>query len=1051
MARGPFVGRQPEIAALVEAADDARGGSGGCVLLVGEPGIGKSRLVEELARLAASDMDVVWGRAWEAGGAPPYWPWTQVLRGVSAPVASAYVARLRGDTTDASTSAPNDRFLIFDAVTRHLTSAVPRPTMIVLEDLHAADEPSLHLLEFFVGQLRSAPLLVVGTYRDVEARLTPAAGAVLDRIARSARVIHPRRLGREEVLELAQIGGQSLSRDALAAVYERSEGNPLFVVELVRVIARLGGQGAIPASVRTAIREHLRGLPAEIVPVLEAAAVIGRELAASVVAEITKRPLPDVLQALSTAVELGVLVERGPARFAFSHGLIAETLHADIPSVRRAPLHLAVADALEREAVRPLTEIAHHLLDAGEEQAERAAEAAKQAAEGARRQLAFEPAVALIERVLATAPPKNQLMRYELQRLLAEVRLLGGDDEAGKAAAREAAALGRALQSPELLARAALTYGLSYSYGFTDQVMVQLIEEALAALPDGDSSLRARLLARLAGALTPAADARVPMQIGRDAIAMARRLGGDDRTRLDVIHAALSALIPFAVPSERRALSLEVLELAERFEEPLLVLRSLHRLVFDYSELGDLLGADQRHRLYDELVERLRLSKARWQSAMFRAMRALFVGDLAANEAAVAEALELARAAGDTFLERTGLQGHRYIRARILGDDETIDRERDAFTTFAGPGPMSAIPEIMANIHCRAGRFEAARALAKQTSMYEKSAGVKLAQIGSVGAEVAWQLGDLEGASVLYAWLRAEDPPFGALHSHGYGLDRPTAHGAMLLAATLGDLSAAREHYEHALALVTATGARPHEAWLRLDFARVLIASGERGEEPRALLVEARAINDHVGMLLAPRIAAAEASLASPAPPVVPAIATTMLVRLRCEGDVWVVEGLGASCRIKASRGIEMLAKLVAEPNRELHVLDLEGAEVVDAGDAGEVLDAEAKRAYKARILALRETLEEATSWNNSARAEKARDELEALETELARAAGLGGRDRRVGKAAERARINVQRRITDSIKRIGELDAEIGKHLTAAIRTGTYCSYAPERVSRPTR
>jgi hypothetical protein len=124
------------------------------------------------------------------------------------------------------------------------------------------------------------------------------------------------------------------------------------------------------------------------------------------------------------------------------------------------------------------------------------------------------------------------------------------------------------------------------------------------------------------------------------------------------------------------------------------------------------------------------------------------------------------------------------------------------------------------------------------------------------------------------------------------------------------------------------------------------------------------------------------------------------------------------------------------------------GAEVVDVGDAGEVLDAEAKRAYRTRMLELREELEEAEQWNDAVRAERARDELEALEAELSRAAGIGGRDRRVGKAAERARVNVQRRLTDALKRIAEIDAELGKHLGAAVRTGTYCSYVPERATR---
>lgn len=1020
------------------------------MLVVGEPGIGKSRLVEELARTIGTDMDVVWGRAWEAGGAPPYWPWTQVLRGLTAPVTSPYVARVRGDTADATAATAEDRFLTFDAVTRHLvTAAADRPLAILLDDLHAADEPSLHLLAFVASQVRGAKLLVLGTYRDVEARVTASAGTLLDRIARDARVIHPRRLGPEDVTAIAA-ADPSLAVDAraVAEIYERSEGNPLFAVELLRVCARRGATGQVPASVRNAIREHLRAVPRDLAPVMEAAAVIGREVTAAAVADVTRRPLPEVLGALQAAVELGVLVERGPGRFAFSHGLIAETLRTDLPALLRCELHLAVADALEREPARPLAEIAHHLLDAGAEHAARAAETARRAAELARRQLAFEPAAALIQRVFSIAPPSSGQARFELQRLLAEVLILGGSAEQGKAAAREAAAIARTLASPELIARAALTYGLGLSPGYTDQDLVNLIEEALAALPPGDSALRARLLARLAAALTPATDARPPMRIARDAIAMARRIG-DDRTLLDVIYAAISALLPFASPSERRPLNEEVLALAKRFDEPLIQLRSHHRLVLDHAELANFRGVDVHRAEYDAMVDRLRLPRARWPSPMFRALVALLAGRFDERAAAVEEARALARDVGDTFFEPHASAGHAFITARLKGDDATLDRNRVAFERFGGEG---RIPEVLVTIHVRLGQLEAARQLATEARIFETSLLHRMPQLATSMAEVAWELGDRDGAGVLYSWLGAEDPPLPAVHNHGYAIDRPMAHAAMQLAATLGNLADARRHYENAVALLARIDARPCEAWLQLDFARILIASGERGAEPRRLLARAREINDALGMLIEKRITAAESSLAEPAParPIVEEATPTPSVQLRVDGDTWVVEGLGTSVRLKTSRGLEMLAKLVAEPNRELHVLDLAGAEMVDAGDAGEVLDAEAKRAYKARIVELRETLEEAESWNNTARAERARDELEALEAELSRAAGLGGRDRRIGKAAERARINVQRRITDAVRRVGEASEELGRHLTAAVKTGTYCSYVPERVLRQT-
>src|SRR5215831_4987355 len=122
MQREPIVGRKAELDALASALAEARGGRGGIVLVVGEPGIGKSRLIEEVARMA-DGAQVVWGRAWEAGGAPAYWPWTQVLRALGGASTAPHVARVRGDTAEPPASvgaSAGDRFFLLDAVTRHL-------------------------------------------------------------------------------------------------------------------------------------------------------------------------------------------------------------------------------------------------------------------------------------------------------------------------------------------------------------------------------------------------------------------------------------------------------------------------------------------------------------------------------------------------------------------------------------------------------------------------------------------------------------------------------------------------------------------------------------------------------------------------------------------------------------------------------------------------------------------------------------------------------------------------------------------------------------------
>jgi hypothetical protein len=330
------------------------------------------------------------------------------------------------------------------------------------------------------------------------------------------------------------------------------------------------------------------------------------------------------------------------------------------------------------------------------------------------------------------------------------------------------------------------------------------------------------------------------------------------------------------------------------------------------------------------------------------------------------------------------------------------------------------------------GEYDAARAILAREPIGKQVLDHHLPGTVAWAAELAWRLRDRGLAAELYEWVRREDPPLPAIHVHGFAVGHPMAHSAMVLAATLGDLDAARRHFNSGLAVCRNIGAKPLEAHLCHVFAKITQDTGEA----RELAAHARALADAIGMALDMR-EPAQAAIAAPA-----------VVRLREDGEYWVAEGFGAACRLKGSRGVEMLAKLLAEPGREVHVLELAGADVVDSGDSGELLDPEAKRAYRTRITELRDQLDEAEQWNDAARAERARLEIEALESEIARAVGLGGRDRRVGKAAERARSNVQRRLSDAVKRIAELQPELGRHLGAAVRTGTYCSYTPERATR---
>jgi non-specific serine/threonine protein kinase len=237
----------------------------------------------------------------------------------------------------------------------------------------------------------------------------------------------------------------------------------------------------------------------------------------------------------------------------------------------------------------------------------------------------------------------------------------------------------------------------------------------------------------------------------------------------------------------------------------------------------------------------------------------------------------------------------------------------------------------------------------------------------------------------------------------------------------------ARRHYEQAVALCRRIGARP---FLELSLAGLARLEGA---------ISTREGQDN-GAPAAPGPATPGGDTARPAPAGPRAPRDISLTR---EGDVWAVNGSSAPAfRLKHSKGCAYLSELLAHPGQELHVLVLVGLDH-GAGDAGPVLDARAKAAYKKRLDGLEDELAEAEGFGDEGRANRAREEIEILANQLASAVGLGGRDRKAASDTERARINVQRRLKDTIDSIGQCDAELGRYLGAAVKTGTYCSFTP--------
>jgi hypothetical protein len=260
-----------------------------------------------------------------------------------------------------------------------------------------------------------------------------------------------------------------------------------------------------------------------------------------------------------------------------------------------------------------------------------------------------------------------------------------------------------------------------------------------------------------------------------------------------------------------------------------------------------------------------------------------------------------------------------------------------------------------------------------------------------------------------------------------------------LLALTAGEVANAIAHLEGALAANARMGARPQLARAQRDLARALTARDAPGDRERAQALVAEAAATATALGLHGVLATLDSTTEPPAPRPATAVAV-----LRREGDFWTIACGPERTRIKEAKGVAYLAKLLQNPGHEFHAVDLAGAEGVRTGDAGEVLDAEARAAYKRRLADLREELEEAEGFNDIGRAESLREEIDALGRELSRALGMGGRARRAGSDAERSRLNVTRAIHAVLRKITADCPRLGNHLERAVRTGLFCSYEPD-------
>jgi tetratricopeptide (TPR) repeat protein len=1089
----PFVGRERELDELRAALTEAAAGRGGVFLLGGEPGIGKSRLMEVVALLAHElGWIVLTGRCWDGGGAPAYWPWVQVVR-----AAGGDLDELVATPQGASDSLDPDvaRFRLFDAVARFLHDrARDTPVLVLLDDLHAADEPSLLLLRFIASSAEDQRVVVIGAYREGEPRSLLRA-ELFGEVARLGWRIPLRGLSTSEVASfLTQVGGETPRDEVVDRVRAVTGGNPFFLGEIVRELIAQGRlrtadeatMRRLPEEVRAIIRIRFAALSPDAVSTLRAAAVLGRDLDLKVLAEGSSLSLERIAAVLDDAVRVGILSEdpREAGRYSFAHDLVRETLYEDLPPATRMELHLQagmVSERLYRDDLGPhLAEIAHHFAQAAPlGDVDRAIDYSLRAADRAIAVFAYEDAAALLERALPLLPPAidTERRRAEILMRLGDARTKAGDTEGGRACYEGVAVVARAIGDHTLLAEAALahvTRGSPVRLGFGAIIVtslfeagtrsVALLEEAERALPPEDSSLRARTLARLAAELYQFRQTDRSDALSREAVDMALRLG-DPEALVEALHGRHWATLAPDSIDERLANAQEMLLVATGAAREEAAFLARHARLHCRLELCDISGVDAELSAMEQLSARIQQPFYFWHVASLHGMRALLQGRPAEAERIVGDALEFGqvRQSEDVSYmhEQAQLVAIRWTQGRM---EEVRDRIRDHGERH---------PEIArwrnALVAAELGDERAARAEVERHAPHGFTDlprdGLFILHACAL-AQASVLIGDERRAQLLYDQLAPfADRNAVSISTLAFG---PVTMRLGSISSLLGRWDEAERHFDDAAERCGSLGARAISAMLLIERARMFRWRAGRGdvERARASLDASLAISDDLGLpgiaerarAIAPGRAQRPVGVGAPRDDGTTAGPSVF----RREGQYWTVRHRGEMARLPDRKGLRYLGELLRAPGREVHVLELmrvadPGAPLpaepgfgVTGGEAEEaILDPRAKREFRRRLLELDADLEQAGSRHDIERASRIKVEIDAIRHELASAAGLGGRDRHMPSPAERARVSVTKAIRGAVRAIATDCPQLGLHLEASVRTGRLCSYAPPGEAAP--
>ncbi len=881
--QGRFVGRTAERERLSTAWKEAATGSRRVALISGEPGVGKTRLAAELARTSNEEGAIVlYGRCDEDLGVP-YQPFVEALRPYVATCATnelaAQVAPHGGDLArlvpqladrvpnlpDALHADPEtERYRLFDAITSFLAKvAAATPLVLVLDDLHWAAKPTLLLLRHLTHTDSASPLLLIGTYRETDlSRTHPLAEMLADlRRGIDAERIALHGLDMEEVEEFVEAAaGHELDEEGgrlARLLHNETEGNPFFMGQVLRHLVESGtiverdghwvpgahpDEIGIPEGVREVVGRRLARLHPSTNEVLAAAAVIGRDFDRDLLTSVVDVDTEAVLDALEESEEAHLITAgdgRG-GRYTFVHALVRSTLYEEIPTTRRLRLHRRIGEALEADVDRHLDELAYHFAEsAALSGIARAVDYGRRAAARAVGRLAYEEASVDYERALATLDPASADDREPRAELLVELGRalwMSGERSHARQQLAEARSLAAEIGRSDLLAEAAITSGGVRAWteaGIVDEHLVQLMEEALDALPPGDSRLRSMVSARLAAELyfLPGSTDR-RSTLTDESIAMARRLDNGP-TLAYVLGAAHWGMFVAGNARDREATAREMLGLANASGDRNSEAAARSWLFTDLVEVGEIRGATQQAELELALADELRQPELRWGALVHLSARAALAGRLDEAERLADEALALGQRVGiQSSMQMYGVSQFALRRLRG-GLEELVPLVAAMVEQYPlVPAWRSGLAYLYRELERRDEAREQLEFLATDDFAPLPRDGNWMVG-AAILATVCHLLGDRQRASALYdEFVEYEDYVVTA----GLPADilGSAHHFLMLLAATMEHWDEFERHARAALARNETMGARPWLATTQLELANVLATRNRVGDADRA-------------------------------------------------------------------------------------------------------------------------------------------------------------------------------------------------------------------------